>query len=61
MTYFASDGNYGDDNNLVIVDTFDWGFAEWTMIEQASDAQRGAVAAEIASRFKMREILKGGK
>lgn len=51
-TYFAADGNYGSAENLVIVDTSKWGFAEWTLIEQAGDGYRSIVAAEIAKGEK---------
>ena len=60
-TYFASDGNYGDANDLVVIDTTDWGFSEWTLIEQAGDNERSDVAAGIASIIKSRELMKGEK
>lgn len=45
--YFASDGNYGDGDLVVILDTTHWGPVDWARIESASDDQRWTVAKRI--------------
>lgn len=47
--YFADDGNYGDANGLVIINTDYFTEDDWTLIEEASDWDRPRVAREIAS------------
>lgn len=37
MTYFATDGSYGDPNGLVILDTTDWTPEDWDNIDAESD------------------------
>lgn len=51
MHYFAKDGNYGDADGLVVVDTANWLVADWALIEQASDEHKSAVAKEIDEEF----------
>lgn len=46
--YFADDGNYGDANGLVVIDTGHFTDEDWTLIEQTSDWQRAVVARDIA-------------
>jgi hypothetical protein len=46
--YFASDGNYGPADRLVVVDTTWWGDEDWEDIRKVSDDQRVAVAWAIA-------------
>lgn len=60
-SYFATDGNYGSADDLVVVDTTDWGFAEWTLIEQSGDSYRPIIAAEIAARYKKYQLSEGEK
>lgn len=45
--YFATDGNYGDATDIVIVDTAEWTDDDFQLIEDASDSER----AEIATRL----------
>lgn len=45
--YFATDGNYGDATDIVIVDTTEWTEDDFQLIEDASDSER----AEIATRL----------
>lgn len=45
-TYFAKDGNFGDANGLVIVDTSKWSEETWQMIEETSDDFRATRAME---------------
>jgi hypothetical protein len=46
--YFADDGNYGDANGLVVIDTALFTDGDWTLIEEASDWQRASIARDIA-------------
>lgn len=45
--YFASDGNYGDADQIVLIDTTRWTPADWARIEAASDGHRFQVAKRI--------------
>ena len=49
MTYFASDGNCGDAEGLVILDTSDWTEDEWDLILSAPDSDRVRIAREISN------------
>jgi len=46
-TYFATDGNYGDATDLVVVDVDHWTDANWEAVEHASDSERAQVARNI--------------
>lgn len=52
-SYFGKDGNYGDAENIVIVDTSDWTEDDWQMIDEAGDTDRASVALGIANRSKV--------
>lgn len=45
--YFATDGNYGDANGLVLVDTTNWTEDDWLLIEDAHDSERADMAERI--------------
>ena len=47
-TYFAMDGNYGDAESIVIVDTSYWDDDDWAAIEFASNSERMEIARQIA-------------
>jgi hypothetical protein len=47
MHYFATDGNYGDATDILIVHTGDWAEEDWNKILDASDQDRSAVAQSI--------------
>jgi hypothetical protein len=50
LYYFAADGNYGNANGLVIVDTSDWNDDDWAIVEyQTPEWQRPTKAAEITA------------
>ena len=51
-TYFASDGSYGDADDLITIDTSGWTEADWEKIEEASDSDRGAIAIGIFAKKK---------
>ena len=44
LSYFATDGSYGDADSMVVVDTADWSNEMWNMIDQSGDYYRGYVA-----------------
>jgi len=46
--YFASDGNYGDAEGLVVIDTTSWTADEWDIIENTPDDRRAAVASSFS-------------
>jgi len=48
MTYFATDGNYGDAEGIVIIDTQSWTEDEWTIIDETPDRQRASVALSLS-------------
>lgn len=57
-SYFAIDGNYGNADGIVIVDTSDWSEDDWSAVEMAGDADRASVAYALAkSDEKQREEL----
>jgi hypothetical protein len=47
-TYFAIDGNYGNADGIVIVETSEWSEDDWSAIEMAGDADRASVAYALA-------------
>ena len=47
MHYFASDGSYRDAEGIIVVDTTDWTEDEWSLINDAPDSERAAVAAQL--------------
>lgn len=47
--YFAMDGNYGEAEKIVIVDTSDWDDDDWAAVEYARDGEeRMEIARSIA-------------
>lgn len=48
-TYFATDGNYGNADGIVIVDTSDWSEENWTAIDEVGDADRANLAYTLAN------------
>lgn len=42
--YFSPDGNYGDSEGLLIVDTSKWSHSMWVAIEEQVDDDRVALA-----------------
>lgn len=49
--YFAEDGNYGDANGLVVLETTKWNELDWEAIEESSDESLPATAEIIARRY----------
>jgi hypothetical protein len=48
ISYFASDGNYGDAQDILIVHTGDFTESDWEQIETAPDQHRLMIAETIA-------------
>ena len=48
LSYFATDGNFGDADKITIVDTTTWTEDDWDMIDQASDNERYLAARTIS-------------
>ena len=46
--YFATDGNYGNAENLEIIDTADWTEDEWDIIEQSPENDRTKIAQQLS-------------
>jgi hypothetical protein len=49
-TYFALDGNYGEAQGMVVIDTTKWSEDDWTQIEEASDSERAQVALDLTTK-----------
>lgn len=47
LHYFAADGNFGNADELLVVDTSDWTDEDWERIEEAYDFQKPYVASAI--------------
>jgi hypothetical protein len=54
-SYFAPDGNYGDAEGLLLLDTTDWSEDDWLAIEEAGDFNRTQVAQDIAKSYLQTE------
>lgn len=50
LTFFASDGSFGNANGLVIIDTRAWSPEDWKAVESATDWNRSAIAHNIAQQ-----------
>ena len=48
LSYFAVDGNYGNADGIVIVDTASWTEDDWQVIDEAGDRDRASVALALA-------------
>ena len=48
LHYFALDGNYGNADGIVLVDTADWSEDDWSAVEMAGDSDRASVAYALA-------------
>jgi hypothetical protein len=49
-TYFALDGNYGEAQGMVVIDTTKWSEDDWTQIENAGDSERAQVALDLTTK-----------
>ena len=48
LSYFASDGNYGDASDILLLDTSDWDAADWSDIDASPDNEKRDTALFIA-------------
>jgi len=48
LTYFASDGSYGDAEGISVIDTSDWTETDWSHVTVESDHNRVFIARMIA-------------
>ncbi len=49
--YFASDGNYGAAEQVIILRTDHWDADDWTAIEESWDGDRVSTALEIVRKY----------
>lgn len=56
LTYFATDGNYGDASGLTVVDTTDWDFTYFEVFDYVRDHNRADVARLI---YEVKEAYAG--
>lgn len=54
--YFSQDGNYGDADALLVVDTTDWTNEDWDEIDEAPDYDRPRIARLISNKYRLDEI-----
>jgi len=52
--YFATDGNYGDANGILLVNTENWLARDWVQIEDSTDSTRIQTAEAIAKKNSSR-------
>jgi len=52
LHYFASDGNYGNADGLVVMETTFWTADDWDIIDQTSDDDRGTVARLLTESYE---------
>ena len=55
LSYFAKDGNYGDANGIIVVDTSEWTDSDFEMLDGVSDWDRPLAARTIS------EWIEGGR
>lgn len=48
LSYFAKDGNYGDADGIIVVDTTEWSESDFEMVERASDENRPLAARTVS-------------
>ena len=48
LTYFTSDGNYGDAKDVTVIDTSDWNETDWAHIKSERSNNRVFVARMIS-------------
>lgn len=50
--YFAEDGNFGEADGLVIIETSSWKDTDWAEIDETSDENRPKTAEIISNKYK---------
>lgn len=51
MAYFATDGNYGSAEDLLLLDVSNWTADDWQEVDDAGDNERVNVALAISERY----------
>ena len=54
--YFAKDGNYGEDDGNISIETDSWTEGHWELISEALDAHRIVIAARFAHGYSVDEV-----
>jgi len=54
--YFATDGNYGDGEGILLLDTNDWTEEMWEAIDEATDSMRIVIAHRFAHGYSVEEV-----
>jgi hypothetical protein len=52
LSYFATDGNYGSADGILVLETTGWGELDWQMVEEVSDEHRPAVARLLVESYE---------
>jgi len=52
LSYFATDGNYGSADGILVLETTSWSELDWQMIEEVSDEDRPTVARLIVESYE---------
>jgi len=52
LSYFATDGNYGSADGILVLETTGWSELDWQMVEEVSDEHRPAVARLITESYE---------
>lgn len=52
LSYFASDGNYGDAAGMTVIETTHWSEVDWAILDAASDWHRPDVSRLIAESYE---------
>jgi hypothetical protein len=55
--YFATDGSFGDADDLDIIDVSEWTEADWNEVQDESDEYRLSTARIVAQRYVERTVL----
>lgn len=52
LSYFATDGNYGSADGILVLETTGWSELDWQMVEGVSDEHRPTVARLITESYE---------
>lgn len=52
LSYFAGDGNYGNADGILVLETTLWSELDWQMLDEVSDEARPTVARLIAESYE---------
>ena len=54
--YFATDGNYGDADDILVTETDSWTEAHWELISEALDVDRIVIASRFRHGYSVDEV-----